>query len=136
MDFYGRLAGADFGGNVLVEHAGDYEGHHLPLSRGQCLITLVQRVDLGLVLSRSVVPMKRLLDRVEQILIPKRFRQELHGPRLQRPDRHRNVSMSRNEDDRDLQTDLGQSVLEIKTAHLRQSYIEDQATGIRRALLS
>ncbi len=121
---------------MLVEHAGDHEGHHFLLARGQRLITLVQGVDLGLLLSRRAVPLKGLLNRVQQILIPKRFRQKFHGSRFQRFNGHRDIPVRRNKDDGDLQTDLGQSVLEIETAHLRQSYIEDQATGIRRALLS
>ncbi len=74
MDFYCGLAGADFGGNVLVKHAGDDEGHHLPLSCGQRFITLVQGVDLGLLFSRRAVPLEGLLDRVQQILVPKGFR--------------------------------------------------------------
>src|ERR1700758_3270300 len=58
MNFDRGLTGADFGGNVLVEHAGDHEGHHFLLARGQRLITLVQGGDLGLLLSRRAVPLK------------------------------------------------------------------------------
>ncbi len=48
VDFYCGLAGPDFAGNLLIEHSADYESHNLPLSRGQCLIALLQIVDRGL----------------------------------------------------------------------------------------
>jgi hypothetical protein len=48
VDFYCGLAGPDFVGDLLIEHSADYESHNLPLSSGQCLITLLQIVDRGL----------------------------------------------------------------------------------------
>src|SRR5229473_45535 len=136
VDLYCCLAGSDFGGNVLVENAGDHEGHNLPLSRSQCVIALVQIVDLGLLFSCRSVTLKCLLNGVQKILVPKRLRQKLHGARLQRSDRHRNVSMRSDKDDGDLHADLGQLALEIEPTHLRQSYIQNQATRVRAALLS
>jgi len=42
--------------------------------------------------------------------------------------------MGRNEDERDLHADLGQLVLKIEAAHLRQPYIENQATRVSGSL--
>src|SRR5260370_33766145 len=94
----------------------------------------MQVVDLGLVFTRRAVQLEGLLDSVQQLLIPKGFRQKLHGPRLQCSDRHRNVSVRRDKNDRDWQADLGQLTLEIETAHLRQPHIENQATRLSGAL--
>src|ERR1700744_2140435 len=87
-------------------------------------------VDLRRLFSRRTVALESLLNRVKQILVPKRLRQKFHGTRFQRPDGHRNVSVRRYKDDRYLQTNLGQPALEIKSAHLRQPYIQNQATWV------
>ena len=39
----GDFAGAQFGGDLLVEPTGDDEPHHVPLTAGQCVIALAQR---------------------------------------------------------------------------------------------
>ncbi len=71
------------------------------------MVALVQIVDLGLLFSRRAVTLKGLLNRVQKILVPKGLRQKLHGTRLQRSDRHRNVSVRSDKDDGDLHADLG-----------------------------
>ena len=53
VDFYCGLAGSDFVGNLLIEHSGDHESHDLSFPRGQCVIALLQIVDLGLLFSRG-----------------------------------------------------------------------------------
>src|SRR4029077_4243719 len=135
MDFYCCLAGSEFVGDLLIEQSGNHESHNLPLSCGQIVIAFLQFVHLGLLLSRGAVTLEGLLNRVQEILVPERFRQKFHGTRLQRLDRHRNVAMGRNEDDGNLHADLRQVALEIESTQLRQSYVENQTTGATGELL-
>src|SRR5579871_1645022 len=90
---------------------------------------MLQFVDLGLLCSDGAITLEGLLNGVQQILIPEWFRQEFHGARLQRPDRHGNVAVRRDKDDGDLHTGLCQLALEIESAYLRQSYVQNQTTG-------
>src|SRR5579859_6929517 len=75
---------------------------------------------------RRAVTLQCLLNRVEEILISERLGQKFHGARFHGPDGHRNVSVRGDEYDGDFDAFLDESPLEIETAHLRQSYIEDQ----------
>src|SRR4029077_5916733 len=129
VDFYCGLAGSNFRGNLLIEPSGNHQSHYLPLSRSQSVIALLQIVDLALLFLRGVVPLERLLNCIQQILIPERFCQKFHGTRLQCPHRHRDVTVRRDEDDGDLHSALSQSTLKIESAHPRQSYVENQAAG-------
>src|SRR4029077_1810780 len=119
------LAGSDFGGNLLIEKSGDHKSHDLALTRGQSVIASLQVVDLGLSFSVSAVALQGLLNCVQQVLVSERFRQKFYGARLQCFDRHGNVTVRRNKDDRDLRSGLGQPALEIKSTHLRQPYIQN-----------
>src|SRR4029077_1956579 len=129
MDFYCGFAGSNFRSNLLVEHSRDHQGHYLPLSHGQSVIAPLQIVDLGLFFLRDAITLERLLNCVQQILVPERFCQKFHGTRLQCPHRHRDVTVRRDEDDGDLHSALSQSTLKIESAHPRQSYVENQAAG-------
>src|SRR4029077_14430784 len=128
VDFYTGLPGSDFGRNLLIEHSGDHKSHNLTLSCGQCVIALLQVVDLGLSFSSGAVTLEGLVNCVQQILVPERFRQKFNGARLQCSDGHGNVSMRRDKDDRDFHAGLGQLALEIESTHLRQPYIQNQTT--------
>jgi hypothetical protein len=94
----------------------------------------MQFVDLRPLFSRRTVTLESLLNRVQQILVPKWLRQEFYGTRFQRPYGHRNVSVRRNKDNGYLHTNLGQPALEIEPTHLRKSYIQNQATRVRGGL--
>src|SRR5579863_1473263 len=130
MDLYRRLAGADFGGNMFVEHARDYQGHNLPLTCGQCVVALVQIIGLGLLLSCLAVSLQSLLNRVQQILIPKGLRQKLDRARFKSFHRHWNVAVRGDKDDRDFNADFRQLSLKIESTHLGQSYIQNQTTRV------
>src|SRR5882762_637288 len=73
---------------------------------------------------------------MEHLLMAERLGQEVDCSGLHRLDRHRNIAMTRHEDDRDVDTRLGQFDLKVEAAHSWQSDIEHQTTGdIRKAAL-
>jgi len=59
---------------------------------------------------------KRLLDGVEQVLVAERFRQEVDGPGFHGPHRHRDVAVTREENNGHRHMSLGQFLLQIKPA--------------------
>ena len=76
------------------------------------------------------------LDRVQQILIAKRFGQELDRTALHRPNRHRNIGMAADEDNRQAQLCLVQILLKIEPTLSWQPDVENQAPGhIRRGAI-
>ena len=67
------------------------------------------------------------LDGVNQILITERLGEELHGTGLHRSHGHRDVAITGDEDDRKLHVRAHESFLEVQTALLRKSDVEDEA---------
>ena len=76
------------------------------------------------------------LDRVQQILIANRFGQELDRAALHRPNRHRDIGVAADEDNRQAPICLGQLVLKIEPAAAGQPDVENQAPGEVRGALS
>jgi hypothetical protein len=63
------------------------------------------------VIAAGTVLGDRLLDRVQQILIPNRFGQELDRTALHGPNRHRDIGVATDEDNRHAQIGPGQLLL-------------------------
>src|SRR5882724_7013546 len=94
------------------------------------MIARSQVVDLSQLFTFCLVALKCLLNRIQQILIPKRLSEELDGTRFQGSDGHRNVPMRGDEDYGDTHAQFCQLSLEIKSTHLRQPDIKNQAIWI------
>ena len=101
-------AGSDLGGDLLVEKAGNYQWQHFALPRGQPFKALPQRGDFVLLLASGCVPLQGEVNRVQQILIAEWFGQELDGSGLHGPDRHWDVTVAGNKDNRNGNVGLGQ----------------------------
>src|SRR5271169_1629065 len=74
------------------------------------------------------VAVQGLVDRIQQVLVPKGFREELDRARLHGPHSHRNISMTGDEDDGNLDARVGQLPLKVQAAHALKSHIQDKAT--------
>src|ERR1700730_2617674 len=127
MDFYRDFADADLVGDLLVETAGCDQGHYLTLAGREGLEARPQPGESFFVLQPSAVARDAELDRIEQILIAEWLGQELDRSVLHRLDRHRDVAIAGDEDDRELDVRGGELSLKIKTASSGQPDIEHQA---------
>ncbi len=67
-------------------------------------------------LPRSLIPGDPLLDRIQQILIVKGLRQKLERACFDRSHRHRNVAVTGDENNRNLNIRLGKLLLQIESA--------------------
>src|SRR5262249_49782122 len=98
--------------------------------RGETLPEVRQR---SFAFPLRAIALEAKLNGIDEVLIAERFGQELDGATLHRLHRHRNVAVSRNENDRNLPVRRGKLALEIEAALTGQSHIEHQAGGtIRR----
>src|SRR5262249_22597731 len=100
VDLHGDLGEAHPGGNLLVHQASGHELHDL-------LLALRQGREIGahggvrlILLASRAVASKRELHSVEHVLIAEWLGQEFEGAGLHRPDRHGDVAVCRDEDDR------------------------------------
>src|SRR5580698_10942042 len=89
MDGYGVLSDAQVRGGFLVCESGYYEGQNFALARGEQVIALAQFAQFRSFSPCFPILRDRDVDRPQQFLIVKRFRQELdragfHRARLAR----------------------------------------------------
>src|SRR6478752_10114370 len=127
LDFHGDFTRAKRRGDLLVQKAGYHQAHHLALAPRERGVALMQDGEFPLVLARLSVAVQRQTDRIEQGLIVEGFGQELDRPRLHRLDCHRNVAVTRNEDDWNLHAGGDQLALNIDASRARKPYVEDEA---------
>src|SRR3546814_16608046 len=71
-------------------------------------------------------------DLIQKILLPERFRQKLDGARLHCLHAHRNVPVPGDEDDREHDARCGELTLQVESASLWHSDVEDQSSEERR----
>src|SRR5262252_8332018 len=124
MHFYGDFADADVVGDLFVEATNHHQGHYLSLAWGKSLEACPQPCDHLFVLQPRAISREALLNRVQQVLITERLGQKLDRSSLHRLDGHRDVPVSRDEDDRNVDVRRRELSLKIETASPRQPDIE------------
>src|SRR5437868_1992123 len=132
MDLYSDLADADRVRDLLVEATGHHQGHHLTLAGGEGLEARPQRGYCLFVLQPPAISREAQLNRVQQVLIAEWLGQKLDRSSLYRLNRHRDVAVSGNKDDRNMNVRGRQLSLKIETASAGQSDIEHEAGGAIR----
>jgi hypothetical protein len=115
--------------DLFVQTAGHHHGHHLAFAGGERLEARPQGGDCPFVLQPRSISRKAQLNRVQQILIAERLGQELDRSSLYRLDGHRDVAVSGDENDRDVNVCRRELALKIETAPACQLDIEHQASG-------
>src|SRR6266481_3430041 len=124
MDLYSDLADADVVRDLLVEAASHHQGHHLTLPGSESLEARPQRGDRLFVLQPRAISREAELNRVQQVLVAERLGQELDRSSLYRLHGHRDVAVSGDEDDRNVNVRRRQLSLKIETTSAGQSDIE------------
>src|SRR6266478_5802653 len=134
MDLHGDFAGSELKSYLLIEQARNYQGHDFALACGQRLVALSQLAKLTLLLARHPVAIQSLVDRIQQVLVPERLRQKLHRTGFHGLHRHRNISMTGDEDDGNPDARVGQLALKVQSVDSRKSHVQNQATWPIRPL--
>ena len=102
-------------------------------SRSRGLRTLVAELEfrqLFLIFQPPTVPRVAKRNRIKEVLITKRLRQKLDCPAFHRLDRHGNIAIAGNEDDRQLPLgSMRELALQIESTFPRHPDIEDQTNG-------
>src|SRR5258708_5595467 len=97
-------------------------------------MTLSQFGKLILLLTRYPIAIQTLVNRIQQVLVPEGLSQKLHSAGFHSLHRHRNISMTSDEDDGNPDAGFSQLPLKIQTANLREFDVQDKTTWSVRAL--
>src|SRR5262245_32075379 len=128
VGFHRDLTDTDVAGNLLVEPPLQYLGHHFALTGSQCLETLPQRGQSPFSLVSRAIAFEAEVARVPQALVPARLGQELDRSSLHALNRHGNVAIRGNENDRHIDVRRRELSLEIEAASSGQSDVEHEAS--------
>src|ERR1039458_6090190 len=94
MHFYGDFTRTQFCGDLLVEHAGDYESHDFALACSQTFVAVSQFRSQTLLSTPGAIAIESLLNCLQEIFIAKRLGQKLDGAGFHRFHRHWNISIA------------------------------------------
>src|SRR5262249_22271362 len=133
MDFYGDLADADVIGDLLVEAASGHQGHHLTLTGRESLEAPPQRGDCLFVFHPRPISGEPELNRIQQVLIAERYREEVDRSSLYCLYGHGDVAVAGYKDNRNVNVRRRQLSLKIEPASARQPDIEHKTSGSFRA---
>src|SRR5580700_10637310 len=97
-------------------------------------MTLFQFGKLILLLTRYPIAIQSLVNRIQQVFIPEGLSQKLHRAGFHGLHRHRNISMTSDEDDGNPDAGFSQLPLKIQTANLREFDVQNQTTWSVRPL--
>jgi len=123
MSLHGGLAGVELRRDLFVQQAAHHERHDLTLALRQQFVPPSQLGQIRPPTSCGPVTINRLPNGVEQLLVTKRFREEVHRAGLQGLHRHWNVTMSGDEHDLDRWIRRGKLTLKIEAAQSRESHV-------------
>src|SRR5208282_2215965 len=116
MHFHRTFGDTDVARNLLAEAALRDLNHDLPLAGCQGFETRPERLHAVLMLAAGAISIQAYRDGVEKVLVPERLQEELYRAALHRLHGHRDVAVSRDEDDRELFVGRGQLALKVETA--------------------
>src|SRR5262249_23145542 len=120
--------------DLFVQQPGHHECQDLALALRQRFVPPSQPRQIRPLTSSRAVTINRLLNSVEELLVTKRFREEVYRAGLQGLHRHWNVTMRGDEHDLDRWIRMGKLTLKIETAHSRESHVQDKAARCVRPL--
>src|ERR1700752_1802758 len=128
------LANIKLHGNLFVESPDDDQLHHGTLAWRKRLNPLSQFANFHLLLPGRAIALNPLLNSIEQVLIAKRLRQKLDGPRFHGLDRHWNITMAGDKDDRHVNASFHKLSLKMKSTQPRKPHVQNETPGNIRQL--
>src|SRR5438270_634368 len=136
MDLHGDFACPQIRSYLLIELAGNHQAHDFTLACGQRLVAFSHLGKFALLLARYTVAFQSLVDRIQQVLVLERLGQKLHGTRFHGLHRHRNISMSGDENDWNSDARVSQVALQVETVDAWKAHVQDKAAWTVRWLVA
>src|ERR1700756_1756087 len=134
MDLHRGFRDTEVVGDLLAKAAPHDLNHYLAFPWAQRIEARPEHSQGLFILAPSMIASEAQLDRVDQVLITEGFGQKLNRAALHRLHRHRDITVPRYEDNRDLGIRSRELALKIQTAPPRQSDVQDKAGRTVRAV--
>src|SRR5262252_7106201 len=113
------FAYAKIAADLFVEPSADNKRHDFTLAPAQGTMTIAQRRQRRLLAQRNAAALERAPDGADQCVVGERLRQELYGSSLHGSNRHRDVAVPRDKDDRQILSLAADALLHLETVQVR-----------------
>src|ERR1700733_10506 len=125
---HGNLADAQFAADLLVWPAGGYQCHHLAFATGERRVAALESLHFHLTAECDAAAFDGSPDSGQQHLVAEWFCQELLRPGFHGSDRHRDIAVARDENDRHLSPFGSHLLLQVKSVEAWKGNVKYQAT--------
>src|SRR6266852_2757997 len=98
VNLHGIFCSSELTSNLLVEHAGNHHGDHLPLARRQRVEALLQLRYLFLLFAPGTISLQCDANGIQQILVAGWLSKKFDCSSLHRPNSHWNVAVAGDKD--------------------------------------
>src|SRR5262249_50506380 len=112
--------------DLFIQQAGGHQRHDLPFATAERRVTVPEHLDLRPLTKCSAAALDGVLYSAEQHIVVEWFGQELDGSRLHRLDCHRNIAVTRYEDDRRIRS-IDNALLDVEPIEVWKGHIQYQA---------
>src|SRR5882757_7516631 len=126
MNLHGDLADPELKSYLLIEHTRNHQAHDFALARAQGLVAFSQSGKVTLLAAPRAVAIQSLMDRIQQVLVFERLSQKLHSTRFHGPHRHRNISMTGDENDGNVDSCISQFALQVETVDSGKAHVQNK----------
>jgi hypothetical protein len=134
VHFDGALTDTEISRDHLVHFPVRHSLEYVPLTVGQRRQFLVERGATQRCLVHRVIETQRFVDALQEIVFAERLANEVDGAATHRLDGHRDITVSRNEDNRQIRSHIDQLFLQIQPGHARHADVEHQAAAPRHVV--
>src|SRR5580698_2165590 len=124
---HSNFADPQIAANLLIRPAGDNQGHYLAFPSGQQLVPVPEGLHLHLAAECDAAAFEGLPDSSQEHLIAEWLGQKFLRSGFHGADRHRNIAVASNKNDRHLNPFDGHSLLQVKSVEAWEGNVEDQA---------
>jgi hypothetical protein len=114
------LTPAQFGGHFFVQETSDDPCHNFALATCEGGVPLAEPPEFRSLNDCLAAAIDRAPDRLQQHIVREWLGEELNGSGFHRTDSPRNVTVTRDEDDRNLAAISGHTFLKLETVEARQ----------------
>src|SRR5260221_1195798 len=126
MNLHGDLADTELKSYLFIEHTRNHQAHDFALALAQGLVAMSQRGKVTALTACRAVAIQSLVDRIQQVLVFEGFSQKLHSTRFHGPHRHRNISMTGDENDGNVDSCICQLALQVETVDSGKAHVQNK----------
>src|ERR1700722_19644986 len=125
MRLHRDLADAELEGHLFIQQTRDDQRHDLTFAPTEQCLTIHERPKTRSMIECGLAALERVAYRVQQYFVIEWLRQEFDSSSFHRLNRHRHVTVTRDENDRHVNPIVSNMLLQIETIQVWKMNVEN-----------